>query len=166
MDSIEDAVVNLTPEIVESARKWAAFYGMPPAWVLATILAESRGNPRAIGDKHIIPEGASIGLMQVNTVAHAGALRKGKTTRAMLFIPDVNIKWGTMILRDKYNQVAAALQSAKKPLRGVPTDILTRLLYTGVDTVRHIYRGTDPRPNAKPTVMAWNAAINSVSGLA
>lgn len=163
--SIEDSVQNITPEMIASAKKWAGVYGVPAEWVVATILAESRGNPRAVGDYHIDPKGASIGLMQVNTRASADPLKRAKVTRQMLFNPDTNIQWGTMILRAKYNKIADALRKAKKPLRGVPTDILTRLLYTGVDTVKHIYRGTDPRPNAKPTVYAWNQAIDAASAL-
>lgn len=162
----------LTPEIVESAQKWAEARGLPLQWVLSTILVESGGNPRTIGDRFIIPEGASIGLMQVNTVAWQNVLKKAGVTRAMLFNIDKNIEWGTRIMRQKYDQVMTALNKTRRPLRNpVPIDVLMRLLYTGVDVIKAIYNGKDPRQDTDPrrqqarvrSLTAWNQAQNTTS---
>jgi hypothetical protein len=163
----------LAPETVALAQKWAAARGLPLTWVLATIIAESAGNPRTIGDYHIIPEGASIGLMQVNTVSEAPWLNRAHVTRQMLFNPDTNIEWGTAVLLRKYKQVLDTL--AKSRNRKVATAIaqnpallgeLVRLLYTGVDVVRHIYRGTLPDPKKTAvTVGNWRRNLVAVAPL-
>lgn len=165
---------NITPEMIVAAKKWGSYYQMPPAWILATIIAESNGNPKVVGDYHVDPNGASIGLMQVNTIAEAPKLRKARVTREMLKIPAINIQWGTMILRRKYDQVLEALAKARN--KAVSNAIsrkpellgeLVRLLYTGVDVIRHIYRGT--LPDAKkvaPTVGGWRRNLVAVAPLA
>ncbi len=169
-----DPASMLSPEVVASAQKWAAARGLPTPWVLATIIAESGGNPRTVGDYHVSPEGASVGLMQVNTSAEAGLLRRAHVTRAMLFDIDRNIEWGTMILLRKYQKVLdtlarsrnkkVAMAIAKNPaLLGE----LVRLLYTGVDVVRHIYRGTLPDPKkVAVTVGNWRRNLVAVGPLA
>jgi hypothetical protein len=169
-----DPVDRLTPDIVAAAVKWGAVYGVPVSWILATIIAESGGNPTIVGDFHIDPNGASIGLMQVNTIASAAALKRAKVTRAMLKIPDVNVKWGTMILKRKYDLVREALAKARNKrvanaiaARPALLGELTRLLYTGVDVIRHIYRGTIPDPTkTAATVGGWRRNLVAVAPLA
>jgi len=131
----------LTPEIINLARKWAATRGLPTKWVIATILAESGGNPTCVGDYHVLPEGASIGLMQINTKAHGSALTAAGVTRTMLFQPDINIEWGTKILRGAYDTVRKALE--KRP-SSVPVEKLMRLQYRGVQASNAVERGLDP----------------------
>ena len=53
----------LTPQIIQSARNWSQARGIPLQEVLATILVESSGNPRAWANK---ANEDSRGLMQVN----------------------------------------------------------------------------------------------------
>jgi hypothetical protein len=168
-----DDPMAISPVIVAAAQKWGAARGLPVPWILATIWAESRGNPRAVGDYHVDPKGASIGLMQVNTVAEASNLKRARTTREMLFNPDKNIEWGSMILLRKYQLVLQALAKAKN--RKVATAIakrpellgeLVRLLYTGVDVIRHIYRGTLPDPKkVAHTVGGWRRNLVAVAPL-
>ncbi len=98
-------VAGISPENVKLAAKWAAARGLPLDWVLATILVESGGNPNTVGDYHIDPKGASIGLMQINSVAHAAELAAAGLTRESLFNPDTNIEWGTKILRACFDRV-------------------------------------------------------------
>jgi hypothetical protein len=163
--------IELRPDVVAAARKWSARLDVPLPWVLATIVAESRGNPRAVGDYHVDPRGASIGLMQVNTVASAAALKRARVTREMLFTPDVNVQWGTMILKRKYDLVREALARARSKrvaaaiaARPALLGELTRLLYTGVDVIRHIYNGTLPDPvKVRPTVRAWSENLVAVA---
>jgi hypothetical protein len=168
------ADVQLRPDVVEAATKWAQVRGLPLQWVLATILVESRGNPLIVGDRFIIPEGASIGLMQINTVAWKDRLRRAKVTRQMLFNVDKNVEWGTLIMREKYDKVMEALVKTRRPLRNpVPVDVLMRLLYTGVDVLKAIYNGVDPRADSNPkrhaarlrSVSAWNQAQAATSAL-
>jgi hypothetical protein len=131
----------LTPEIINLARKWATTRGLPVKWVIATILAESGGNPTCVGDYHVLPEGASIGLMQVNTKAHGPALAAAGVTRTMLFEPDINIEWGTRILRGAYDTVRKALE--KRPSK-IPVEKLLRLQYRGVPAGSDVVQGRDP----------------------
>ena len=58
---------------VGAANEWAAWYRVPLEWVLATIIVESGGKPNVRGDA----DGRSLGLMQVNVIAHAAELAQG-----------------------------------------------------------------------------------------
>lgn len=155
----------LTPQIKTIAAKWAKLRGLPVEWVIATILSESGGDPNAVGDYHVDPRGASVGLMQVNTVAHKAAMAKAGVTRAMLFQPDKNIEWGTMILRDVYVRVANALKQRRS---SVPIDQLVRLQYTGIPVIKAILEGRDPRQNdaaATKKVVAWQRNLAEAQAL-
>ncbi len=109
---------------VQSAAKWASKRGLPLEWVLTTILVESSGNPRAAGDA----DGRSVGLMQVNAVAHATELKAAGLSRDSLFDPETNIEWGTKYLKSFYDQVQQALGG--RPAPGDLGEIL-RLAYKG-----------------------------------
>jgi hypothetical protein len=160
----------LTPEIINLARKWAAARGLPAKWVVATILAESSGNPTCVGDYHVLPEGASIGLMQINTKAHGPALAAAGVTRTMLFEPDINIEWGTKILRGVYDRVRRALE--KRPSK-VPLERLLRLQYRGVQASSAVEQGRDPslfidKLTGQPylaSLPAWDANLVRASAL-
>jgi hypothetical protein len=150
-------VPGLDPRFVALAVKWAAFYGVPAQWVLATILAESGGNPNAVGDYHVDPQGASIGLMQINTTAHGSALAAQGLSRQSLFDPDINIQWGTKILRKCVDRARAALA-------GRPGDVglMARLCYTGA------LRGTDTTscPSCQASANKWNEKLAQTSAVA
>lgn len=152
----------LTPEIINLARKWAATRGLPVKWVIATILAESGGNPTCVGDYHVLPEGASIGLMQVNTgpKAHGPALAAAGVTRTMLFQPDINIEWGTKILRGAYDEVRKALE--KRP-SNVPVEKLLRLQYRGVPASSDVVQGRDPSLPYLASLATWDANLVQAS---
>ena len=155
----------LTPQIKAIAAKWARFRGLPVEWVLATILSESGGDPNAVGDYHVDRRGASVGLMQVNTVAHKAAMAKAGVTRAMLFQPDKNIEWGTMILRDVYTKVSNALKQRRS---SVPIDQLVRLQYTGIPVIKAILEGRDPRQSdaaATKKIVAWQRNLAEAQAL-
>lgn len=116
---------------VQSAYKWSKHYHMPFDWVLNTISVESGGNPNARGDEG----GRSVGLMQVNTVAH-------NVSPELMRVPDTNIQWGTSLLREFHDKVLAALGGRTPP---VPIDVLTRLAYKGPKTVENaLRRGENP----------------------
>lgn len=132
------APVGLTPEIVALARKWAAVRGIPAHWVLATIWAESRGNPRAYAGGRE----DSYGLMQVNWNAHGARIAATGYGKASLFEPDKNIEWGTRILKEAYDR-------AVKSGTTNPIDVATRMVYTG----------RQPSSTYAPTATAWQAAL-------
>jgi transglycosylase-like protein with SLT domain len=147
--------IKLTAAIVALAKKWAASRGLPPAWVLATILVESGGDPSRVGDFHVRADGASIGLMQVNTVAHADRLAAAGVTREQLFDPNRNLEWGTKILREAYDRVTKALG----PNPPLPLDQLVRLAYKGVDVISAVRGGRDPRLAYVQPVARWSESL-------
>jgi hypothetical protein len=151
-------VPGLNPLYVQLAAKWAARYEIPLQWILATILAESSGNPNEVGDYHVLPEGASVGLMQVNVSAHGSEMAAQGVTRAMMFNPDTNIEWGTKILAKCVQRV-----------QGSPGDIgaLARLCYTGALQSNMIATGDiNSCPTCSQTVNNWRARLNQTSAAA
>lgn len=155
----------LPREIVDIATKWATYYGLPLTWVLATIKVESRGKTMEVGDG-----GVSIGLMQINTspAAHADLLKAWGLTREDLFNPDTNVKVGTYLLRQAYDNVVKALNG-----RTAPTDLgtLTRLAYWGpAATLGRLRKGENPVTWAKESgglpariVSSWRTAMAETS---
>jgi len=132
---------------VGSASKWAKKRGLPLDWVLTTILVESNGNPRAAGDS----DGRSVGLMQVNAVAHAAELKAAGLSRESLFDPETNIEWGTKYLVQFRDDVQAALGGRSLP---APLDELVRLSYKGPAAVTGaLKRGQNP-----VTTLSWAPA--------
>ncbi|MBV8721700.1 MAG: transglycosylase SLT domain-containing protein [Candidatus Eremiobacteraeota bacterium] len=132
---------------VQAARK----YGVPWQWVLATIIVESSGNPRAAGDA----DGRSVGLMQVNVVAN-------NLPRESLFDPKTNIDWGTKLMAQFVAQIRGALGGRTPP---IPLDEIMRLSYKGPATVlAALRRGENPAAISwAPTALQnWRAAMARV----
>lgn len=141
---------------VQSARKWSALYRVPFEWVLATILVESGGKPYARGDDG----GKSVGLMQVNVVAHAKDV-----TLAQMLDPDQNIKWGTKYLKDFKDDVENALAGRTAP---IPESWIVRLAYKGPTTVLNaLHKGQNPATIswAPEALRRWAAAMEKVGAL-
>lgn len=146
---------------VQSAKKWATLHGVPFEWVLSTILVESRGKPTARGDA----DGRSIGLMQVNSVAHAKELAQAGLTAANLFDPDTNIQWGTKYLRQFKDDVENALAGRKAP---IPESWVVRLAYKGPTTVLSaLQKGQNPASLAwaPQALQNWAATMEKVGSL-
>jgi hypothetical protein len=151
-------IAGIRPEFVALAAKWAAAYGLPLQWVLATILSESNGNPNEVGDYHVDPLGASIGLMQVNAVAHRDELARAGLDRNSLFNPDTNIEWGTKIL---FKCVQRAQGAFGRPGSfDNQVGLLARLCYTG-----GVRSGTDTAScsSCPTTARNWNANLRRVA---
>ena len=131
----------ITPEIDRIARKWAAARGLPPAWVLSTIMVESGGDPTKVT---LTDKEASYGLMQINTNAHRKRLESyGIRTAPQLLDPDNNIRVGTELLREAWDNVARALGGKTPP---APLDVLVRYSYVGPLPTRLALReGKHPR---------------------
>lgn len=151
------AGLGLQASYVAAAKKWSLIYSVPLEWVLATILVESGGNPRARGDAG----GKSVGLMQVNVAAHA---QDGATLEKMLD-PATNIQFGTMYLRQFKDKVEDALAGRTPP---IPESWIVRLAYKGPTTVLGVLqKGGNPATIswAPEALHRWAAALAKVSAL-
>lgn len=155
------AGLQLPLSTVQSAARWARHRRLPLEWVLATILVESGGNPQAAGDVG----GRSVGLMQVNSVAHAAELAAAGVSRSQLFVPDTNIEWGTKYLLAFKTLVEHALAGQPPP---APLDEIVRLSYKGPATVvSALKHGTNPLNIswAPDAIASWRKAMAQVSSL-
>jgi hypothetical protein len=153
------AGLGLPAAYVRYASQAAKKYGVPLQWVLATILVESSGNTRAAGDA----DRRSVGLMQVNAVAHARELAAAGLTRESLFKPKIGIDWGTKLLAGFAAQVRAALGGRSPP---APLDEITRLAYKGpAPVVNALKRGENPLNLswAPQAVQNWRSAMARVN---
>lgn len=147
----------MTPEIVALAKKWAARRGLPAEWVLATIKLESGGKSCLVGD-----QGRSVGLMQVNAVAHEKLLEGLGLSRGDLFRPEANIAAGTAVLRREWERVHAATGGRSD----VPMGTLVALAYWGPGpTLKALQAGRDPREENPRRVARWNAALSETAAL-
>ena len=147
----------ITPEIVRLAKKWARVRGIPVEWILATISLESGGKSCLVGD-----QGRSLGLMQVNTVAHAGLIKEMSLTKSSMYLPNTNIAVGSHILRERWELVHAATGGVSP----VPMGTLVALAYWGPGpTIGAIRAGTDPRHQNPRRVERWDAALKETSPL-
>lgn len=146
----------LTPQIVAIARKWARVRGLPVAWVLATIQIESGGQTCRVGDAG----GRSVGLMQVNTVAHADMMRKMGLSYSDLLRPDQNIRIGTQILRNRWELVHAATGGQST----VPIGTLVALAYRGPERTVEAIRSGGPLPYPERAAR-WNTALSETAPL-
>jgi soluble lytic murein transglycosylase-like protein len=156
----------LTPEIINSARKWAQARGIPLQEVLATILVESSGNPRAWAN---LSTEDSRGLMQVNVRAWQFLLTQNGMTVDDLWDIDKNIMIGTYIYA-KYRAELQGLISQSGCPQSAPIDVLTRLYYKGPAYVRSKISAckdaSSPYVNADKAIANWQAAMNKVSVIA
>jgi Transglycosylase SLT domain len=161
----------LTPEIINSARRWAVARGIPLQEVLATILVESSGNPRAWANK--VNED-SRGLMQVNVRAWSALLKQNSMTTDDLWDVDKNIQIGTYIYA-MYRQKVQALiaQSGCASAQSAPIATLTRLYYKGPAYVEKMIKecgsalqAMHPYKDAEAAVANWNNAMTKTTGVA
>lgn len=151
--------LKMPPKAVESAWKWSRKRNLPFAWVLATIIVESGGKTTVRGDSG----GRSVGLMQVNTVAHARDIAAAGKRPEDLFDIETNVDWGTRVMRDIYDDVKAAL--AGRNVR-TPEDVVLRLAYKGPATVvKTIKSGGEPAliSWAPDATARWRRALTEVS---
>ena len=156
------ALLGMPVKAVQSAWSWSRRRGLPFAWVLATIMVESGGNPNSVGDAG----GRSKGLMQVNTVAHAGDLAKAGVRPEDLHKIDTGVEWGTWAMKDIYDKhVLAPLAAAPRPIH-TPKDVSMRLAYKGPGPVEHAIRtGHEPSdlPWAPDAIVRWRHALTKVA---
>ncbi len=156
----------LTLEIVNSARKWAKARGIPLREVLATILVESSGKPRAWAN---LKTEDSRGLMQVNVRAWASLLTQNGMTVNDLWDIDKNIMIGTYIYAKYRKEVQDLIAKSGCP-QSAPIDVLTRLYYKGPAYVRTkilaCKDASSPYKNADKAIANWQAAMGKVAAVA
>jgi len=161
----------LTAEIVASAQKWAAARGIPTQEVLATILVESSGNPRAWAN---LSTEDSRGLMQVNVRTWAGLLQQNGMTLDDLWNVDKNIMIGTYIYANYRKKVTDLIAASGCPsAQSAPIATLTRLYYKGPAYVAKMIQECGPAlaamhpfKDAERAVANWNSAMAKVVGVA
>lgn len=126
-NTLKKAVGDFPPEVLASAKKWAATRGVPYAEILATILLESGGNPKAqlVNDKE-----DSRGLMQVNIRAHGDMLKARGYSPEDLYKPDIGIEIGSLIYAQARAKVAELVKKCPAP-QTHDLGTLTRLYYAG-----------------------------------
>lgn len=156
----------LSGEIVASARKWAQARGIPVQEVLATILVESSGKPRAWAN---LKTEDSRGLMQVNVRAWKPLLTQNGMTVDDLWDIDKNIMIGTLIYAKYRNEVQALISQSGCP-QSAPIDVLTRLYYKGPAYVKSkilaCKDASNPYKNADKAIANWQAAMSKVASIA
>lgn len=154
-----------TPEIIASATKWAAARGVPAREILATILVESSGNPRAWNHANPAKED-SRGLMQVNVNAWGASLAQYGLTIADLWDIDKNIQVGSAIYASYRAKVQTLIAQSGVP-QSAPLDVLTRLYYKGPAYVqKKILAGEDashPYKNSDAAVANWKVAMTKAN---
>ena len=163
----------LSLEIINSARKWANARGVPLSEVLATILVESSGNPRAWNHANPAKED-SRGLMQVNINAWKALLTANGMTVNDLWDIDKNIQIGTYIYAKHRQEVQSLIaQSGCAAAGSVPLATLTRLYYKGPAYVITMIKACGPAvqalhpyKDAEKAVADWNSAMSKVSAVA
>jgi soluble lytic murein transglycosylase-like protein len=166
--TLKNAAANFSGEIVASARKWATARKVPLLEILATILLESRGNPKAHA---LTAKEDSRGSMQVNIRAHGDLLKARGYTPDDLYRVDVGIEIGSLIYAQARARVAALAKACKAP-QTHDLSTLTRLYYAGpkyvikmlqkaknqADTVR-------PFKNSDVYVSHWHDALDAVASV-
>jgi len=163
----------LTLEIINSARKWAAVRGIPLQEVLATILVESSGNPRAWNHANPAKED-SRGLMQININAWKSALAANGMTVNDLWNVDKNIQVGTSIYAQYRKKVQDLIAQSNCPAaRSADLATLTRLYYKGPAYVIAMIKACGPAlqamhpyKDAERAVANWDNAMAKVSAVA
>jgi len=164
--SLKAAAGKFSAEVVASATKWAKIRGIPLAEVLATILLESRGNPKAHA---LTAKEDSRGAMQVNIRAWHPVIVELGYTDDDLYRLDVGIEVGTYILKSYRDKVLALVK--KSPVAQVhDLATLTRLYYAGPKYVDNMLRKAKtkeetahPFKNAEVYIDHWRDAMLAVA---
>lgn len=155
----------LSPEIVASARKWASARGIPLQEILATILVESSGKPRAWANK---ANEDSRGLMQVNIRAWSSLLKQNGLTVDDLWDIDKNIMIGTYIYAQYRRKVQELIAQSGCP-QTAPIATLTRLYYKGPAYVQKkilaCQDASHPYKDAELAVANWDRAMVKVAAV-
>lgn len=164
--TLKDAAAGFSQDVVASATKWAKARGLPLADVLATILLESRGDPKAhaLSDKE-----DSRGAMQVNVRAWHPTIVKLGHVDDDLYQLDTGIEVGTYILKMYRDKVTALVKACPAP-QTHDLSTLTRLYYAGPKYVENMLKKAKtkadtahPFKNAETYIDHWHDAMVAVA---
>ena len=166
-NTLKDAAAGFDPSIVAAAVKWAGIRKIPVREVLATILLESRGNPKA----HLLTSAEdSRGLMQVNIRAFGDTLKAKGYSGDDLYKPDVGIEIGTLIYSQARAKVAELVKKCKAPSQTHDLSTLTRLYYAGPKYVVAMLQKAKTKEetahvfkNSETYVDHWHDAMQAVA---
>lgn len=124
---LEIAARKLSADVLASARKWAAARGVPVREVVASILLESRGDPKA---RNKTAREDSRGVLQVNVNAHGDLLKRLGYKPDDLYRLEVGMEVGTALYAESRKRVDALVRASGVP-QWHPVATLTRLRYAG-----------------------------------
>jgi soluble lytic murein transglycosylase-like protein len=163
IDGLERAAVKIPESILAVARKWASARGLSLVEVMATILLESRGNPKA---RNFTAKEDSRGLMQVNLNAWKDVLAAKGIRADDLYDADKAVEMGTHIFAAYQTKVKNLLRANPVP-QFHDTGTLTRLYYAGpkyvlkmLSEARSREETKHPFKDAETYVAHWRDAIS------
>jgi soluble lytic murein transglycosylase-like protein len=166
--SLEKAAAKMPAATLAAARKWAPKRELPLGDVLATILLESRGNPKAHAKT---AKEDSRGAMQVNVNAHGALLTSLGYKPDDLYDPDKGVEVGTLLLKKARDAVQGLLERTKTS-QVHSLDTLVRLYYAGPAYVQKMLTtATKPEntahvfKNSETYVQHWKDAKTAVAGV-
>jgi hypothetical protein len=149
----------LRKDVLAAAAKWAAARGLPLQWVLATILRESGGDPKA---QNKSAKEDSRGPMQVNVRAHP------KFANVNLYDADKGIEAGTEIMAGRLKTLREHLAKCAAPL-AYSEDVYLRLayalpvpVYEMLDKAKSRTDTVHPFKDAEVYVERWGNAMRAV----
>jgi hypothetical protein len=158
-------------ELTPIAKKWADARGLPLAWVLATIKVESGDDATKLNFREPQPGAkgeASIGLMQINWLAHGKRLTAAGLSPDDLYDPETNIRLGTEILAGNYADARRTFAGKTPP---VSLADITRLAYKGLSPSNWLTKSPEtPAARCGPSggcahpLARWRAALAQVGG--
>lgn len=166
--SLEKAAAKMPAATLAAAKKWATKRELPLGDVLATILLESRGNPKAHAKT---AKEDSRGPMQVNINAHGALLTSLGYKPDDLFDADKGVEVGTIVLKKARDAVKGLLERTKTA-QAHSLDTLTRLYYAGPAYVQKMLTtATKPEDtvhvfkNSETYVQHWKDAKTAVASV-
>jgi hypothetical protein len=142
---LEVVAKKLSADVLASARKWAASRGVPVREVVASILLESRGDPRA---RNKTAREDSRGILQVNVNKHGELLSRLGYKPDDLYRLDVGMEVGTALYAESRKRVDALVRASGVP-QWHPVPTLTRLRYAGPKYVDDMLAKAKSRADTK-----------------
>jgi soluble lytic murein transglycosylase-like protein len=165
-NTLKNAAAGFSTEVVASARKWAKTRGVPLAEILATILLESGGNPKAhlLNDKE-----DSRGLMQVNVRAHGDMLKSRGYSADDLYQIDKGIELGSLVYAQARARIGELVKKCPAP-QTHDLGTLTRLYYAGPKYVQSMLQKAKTKEDtahafkdSETYVDHWHNAMTAVA---
>lgn len=104
--------IAIAEEISKAIIKYSRQYQLPPQFIVHLMRRESGFNILAVS------KAGAVGLMQVMPKAHKDKMAKLGISHSQLFHIDNNVRLGSMILRDYFDQTGSIEKALKKYVGG------------------------------------------------